>query len=143
MDDGAVKRGMDRYEELTCDGEKPLTTLVVLFIDAPLAESVEAGCAERSEASADDWLSMEDVVISGMVVAGFGSSAVLASGARLNCVLRDNGSRSFFSWIVITIFSRSSGVMWRSRPRLLLFTESCRTICGRVMSRGAEVEAEV
>lgn len=112
MDDGAVKRGMDRYEELTCDGEKPLTTLVVLFIDAPLAESVEAGCAEQSEAlSVDDWLSMEDVVILGMAVAGFGSSGLLASGARLNCVLRDSGSRSFFSLMVITIFSRSSGVM--------------------------------
>lgn len=113
MDDGAVRRGMERYEELTCDGEKPLTTLVVLFIDAPLAESVEAGCAELSEAlSVDDWLSIEDVVISGMVGgAGFGSSGLLASGARLNCVLSDNGSRSFFSLIVITIFSRSSGVM--------------------------------
>ena len=43
MDDGADKRGIDLYEELTCDGEKPLTTLVVLLTDAPLAESVEAG----------------------------------------------------------------------------------------------------
>ena len=39
MEDGAVKRGIDRYEELTCDGEKPLTTLVVLRSDAPLAPS--------------------------------------------------------------------------------------------------------
>ncbi len=46
IDDGAVKRGIDRYEELTCDGENPLTTLVVLFTDALLVESVEAGCAD-------------------------------------------------------------------------------------------------
>lgn len=39
MDDGAVKRWMDRYEELTCEGEKPLTTLVVLRSEVPLAES--------------------------------------------------------------------------------------------------------
>jgi hypothetical protein len=39
MEEGADKRGMDRYEELTCDGENPRTMLVVLLSDAPLMES--------------------------------------------------------------------------------------------------------
>jgi hypothetical protein len=30
MDAGAVRRRIDLYEELTCEGEKPLTTLVEL-----------------------------------------------------------------------------------------------------------------
>ena len=30
MDDGAVSRGVDRYEELICDGENPRTILVGL-----------------------------------------------------------------------------------------------------------------
>jgi hypothetical protein len=47
MDDGALRRGIDRYEELTCDSEKPLTTLVEDLSEAPLGESEEAGCAER------------------------------------------------------------------------------------------------
>jgi hypothetical protein len=46
MDEGADRRGIDLYDELTCDGEKPLTTLVILLSEAPLAESEEAGCAE-------------------------------------------------------------------------------------------------
>lgn len=58
-------------------------------------------------------------------------------------MLRVIGFRSFFSLMVMTIFSRSSGVIWRSRPRLLLLTESCRRICGCEMSSGAEVEEEV
>lgn len=58
-------------------------------------------------------------------------------------MLRVMGSRTFFALMVITIFSKSSGVMWRSRPRLLLLTESCRNICGRVISRGPEVEEVV
>jgi hypothetical protein len=130
IDDGAVNRGIDRYEELTCDGEKPLTTLVVLLTDAPLAESVDAGCADCSEAlsDADVWLSIEDVVISGMVVAGVGSSTSASGGRHDWEILRGNGSKFFFSLMVITIFSKSSGVIWRSRPRLLLCTESCRTI---------------
>jgi hypothetical protein len=41
-------------------------------------------------------------------------------------LVRESGSRSFFSLIVMTIFSRSSGVMCRSRPRLRLWTESWR-----------------
>jgi hypothetical protein len=38
-------------------------------------------------------------------------------------LLRESGS---FFLMVMTIFSRSSGVMCRSRPRLRLCTESCR-----------------
>ena len=51
MDDGAVRRGIDRKEELTCEGEKPLTTLVEDLSEAPLTDSEEAGRAERSESS--------------------------------------------------------------------------------------------
>jgi hypothetical protein len=130
MEDGADKRGMDRYEELTCEGENPRTTLVILLIDEPLAELVETGCSDCTEAFSDAevWLSTDDVTISGMVVVGVGPSTLLASGARYEWLLIVNGSRSFFSLMVMTIFSRSSGVMWRSRPRLRLCTESCRTI---------------
>jgi hypothetical protein len=93
MDEGADKRGMDRYEELTRDGEKPLTTLVVLLTDVPLAESVDAGCADCSDALSETevWLSTEDVVISGMVVAGVDSAILEARGARLKCGLSDRG----------------------------------------------------
>lgn len=58
-------------------------------------------------------------------------------------MLGASGSRSFFSLIVMTIFSRSSGVICRSRPRLRLFTESCLWISGWAMSRGADVEEEL
>lgn len=44
MEEGAVKRGMDLNEELTCEGEKPLTTLVEqLLSEVPLPDSDEAG----------------------------------------------------------------------------------------------------
>ena len=58
-------------------------------------------------------------------------------------MLRASGSNSFFSLIVMTIFSRSSGVMCLSRPRLRLPTESCLRIKGCAISRGAEVDEEV
>lgn len=54
-----------------------------------------------------------------------------------------SGSSAFFSLMVMTIFSRSSGVMCLSRPRLcvlVLLLESCRCNCGREMFTGAEVE---
>jgi len=53
IDDGAERRGMDLIEELTCDGENPLTTLVVLLSEVPLTEPEEAGCAEGSEAESE------------------------------------------------------------------------------------------
>lgn len=37
-EEGAVRRGIDRYDELICAGEKPLTTLVVLLSEVALAE---------------------------------------------------------------------------------------------------------
>lgn len=62
-------------------------------------------------------------------------------GAKYEWVLRASGSKSFFSLIAITIFSKSSGVMCLSRPRLrLLFIESCLWIWGREISSGADVE---
>jgi hypothetical protein len=127
IDEGAVRRGIDRYEELTCEGENPRTTLVVLLSEVPLSD--DAGCAEWSEASSEvtDLLSTAGVMICGVdvgcCVAGVASGA---SGARGGRLLRESGSRSFFSLIVMTIFSRSSGVMCRSRPRLRLWIESCR-----------------
>jgi hypothetical protein len=39
IDDGAESRGIDRYEELTCEGENPRTTLVGLRATTPLVES--------------------------------------------------------------------------------------------------------
>lgn len=54
MDEGTLSSGIDRKEELTCEGEKPLTTLVVLLTELPLAADSElAGCAERSEAESE------------------------------------------------------------------------------------------
>jgi hypothetical protein len=51
MEDGALRRGMDRYEELTCAGEKPRTTLVVLLSEVPLMDSDDVGCAEVAGAA--------------------------------------------------------------------------------------------
>jgi hypothetical protein len=50
-----------------------------------------------------------------------------------------NGLRPFFSLIVMTIFSRSSGVICLSLPRLWLRPESCLRTRGLV--RGADVDA--
>ena len=121
IDEGAVGRGIDRYEELTCEGENPRTTLVVLRSEVQLSD--DAGCAEWSEAPSEvkDMLSTAGVMICGVEVV-----VAWASGARGGRLLRESGERSFFSLMVMTIFSRSSGVMWRSRPRLRLWTESCR-----------------
>lgn len=44
-------------------------------------------------------------------------------------------SRSLVSFIEITIFSRSIGVMCFSKPRLLLVVESCRFSAGREWSK--------
>ena len=52
MEGGALRRGTDRYDELTCAGEKPLTTLVLLLFDVPLVvDSDDASCAEVAEAT--------------------------------------------------------------------------------------------
>jgi hypothetical protein len=118
MEEGAERRGMDLYDELTCEGEKPLTTLVVLLSEAPLAESEEAGCAECSDVLSEAKDSTMEGV--GIVVSAAGSGMFSGSGARYEWVLKGRGSNFFFSLISMTIFSRSSGVMWRSRPRLRL-----------------------
>jgi hypothetical protein len=124
IDEGAVRRGIDRYEELTCEGENPRTTLVELRSEVTLSD--DGGCAELSEASSEvtDLLSTAGVIICGVDVGCCG--VVFGSGARGGRLVRESGSRSFFSLIVMTIFSRSSGVMCRSRPRLRLWTESWR-----------------
>jgi len=128
MDEGADRSGMDLYDELTCDGEKPLTTLVELLSEVPLTESEEAGCAETSEAESEVNDSTMDGVGNGFDDSGadWGSRLFAGSGARYEWVLMaTSGSRFFFSLMVMTIFSRSSGVMCLSRPRLRLCTESC------------------
>lgn len=51
---------------------------------------------------------------------------VTSTGGEYGWMLRVIGSRCFFSLILMTIFSRSSGVICRSMPRLRLLTESCR-----------------
>lgn len=38
MDDGAESKGIDRYEELTCEGENPRTMLVGLRSTTPPVE---------------------------------------------------------------------------------------------------------
>ena len=55
IDEGTLGRGIDRYEELICEGEKPLTTLVVLLSERALVaeESEEGICAERSDAESE------------------------------------------------------------------------------------------
>lgn len=81
MEDGADRRGIDRYEELTCEGEKPLTTLVVLLSDAPLVESEEAACAELSEAESE----VKDSTMEGVAILGRsadGPGFFSACGAR-------------------------------------------------------------
>ena len=64
IEEGTFSSGTDRKDELTCEGEKPLTILVVLLTELPLtADSELAGCAERSEAESEvkDLLSMAGV----------------------------------------------------------------------------------
>lgn len=54
MEEGAVRRGMDRYEELTCEGEKPLTTLVVLLSEVALVvEDACDPCVDCSEPASE------------------------------------------------------------------------------------------
>lgn len=54
MEEGAVRSGMDRYEELTCEGEKPLTTLVVLLSDVALVEDDACDpCADCSDPASE------------------------------------------------------------------------------------------
>ena len=136
IDDGAVRRGIDRYDELTCDGEKPLTTLVVLRSDEAESEVTDWAEGVNSE--------LKEVSSVGCCVMTLSACGMVVSrGGEYVLMLRVMGSSSFFSLMVMTIFSRSSGVIWRSRPRLLLLTESFLRIRGCAMSRGADVDEEV
>lgn len=117
IDEGAVSNGTDRYDELTCEGEKPLTTLVVL-----LSEVLESDIdAEGRDSGVSDLAS----ALLGCAVASTCGFCGGRGGEKL-LMLRVIGSRCFFSLMVMTIFSRSSGVMCRSRPLLRLLTESFR-----------------
>lgn len=142
IDDGALRRGTVLYDELTCAGEKPLTTLVVLLSEVPLMmESEDEGWAEVADATGVS--STVGVGVwgrgSGARCCGCGFSTTVGRGDMLKL----RGWSSFFSLIVVTIFSRSSGVMCLSRPRLRLLAESCLRIKGREISRGLQVEVVV
>ena len=125
-DEGALlSRGIERYDEETAAGEKPLTMLVALWTELSLFD-VDVDRVELFDADVGDVDEVfgDGAAMNGVVVLfGFGI-AFPAMGARYEWVLRLSGSRSFFSLIVMTIFSRSSGVMCLSRPLLLLDPES-------------------
>ncbi len=103
--------------------------LVVLRSDVPLAESEFTAGEEFPEAS--DLTDLLSTTV-GAVAVGVGVcfaadvSATVERFEGVRIVSGSRGWRSFFSLIVITIFSRSSGVMCLSRPLLLMLLESCR-----------------
>ena len=70
MDEGALRRGLVLYDELTCAGEKPLTTLVVLLSEVPLTEPEDTACAE-----------VEATEFSTTGVLGVGAGAAASCGA--------------------------------------------------------------
>lgn len=84
--EGAETRGTDLYEELTCDGEKPRTTLVVLRSDIPLAVESEEACIDSSEAESEveSLLSIAGMAICGvaMLVVWGGVDVLSTNGAK-------------------------------------------------------------
>lgn len=78
MDEGADKSGIDRYEEETCDGEKPRTTLVVLRSELQLTESeaAELGDWLEDESRETDLLSM----VAGTVASSGAGCGIVCSG---------------------------------------------------------------
>ena len=65
-----------------------------------------------------------------------GGSTGLGEGVGIGSSI---GSSGFVSCIDLTIFSRSTGVMCFSRPRLLLLVESCLRSSGRALeARGRD-----
>lgn len=144
--EGAVTRGTVLNEELTCDGENPLTMLVVLRSESPLAPS-EVVCEECSEAQSEaieHSTGVEGFDVSSVIIFGVFESS--ANGTNTDsmtgeALVGDSGSKTFFSLMVNTIFSRSWGVICLSRPRLSrLLIESVLELC---MSRGAHVTSEL
>lgn len=115
-------------------GEKPSVMMVPCDGDSATGAACEDSMEGVSEESHGDSVVVEpDRSVSGDC-AGFsrvgGESEMLRSGAL---------SGSLASIMETTIFSKSSEVMCRSRPRLrLLAHESCRRIRGRMMSTGAD-----
>jgi hypothetical protein len=109
---------------------------VVLRSEVALAESDEA--AMSTDVIEGDF-SVASTTTTGEMIGSVGST-FSASGARYEWMLISRGARSFFSLIVMTIFSRSSGVICLSRPLLRHEPESCRWILGLAIASGAEVE---
>src|SRR5271167_3462657 len=110
-----------------CDGEKPRTTLVVLRSELPLAEPGFKGMGDDLSETMSELLGLSSFTVDAVAVGVGMSSAFDASATGVKEGVRkvSPSLRSFFSLIVRTIFSRSSGVIWRSRPRLLIVLESC------------------
>lgn len=81
-DDGAVRSGIERYDEETWDGEKPWTTLVALcsepsFVEVPTLERIEL-----EGGVADDAFVPGAEMIGSAAAASFGDGIFAASGAR-------------------------------------------------------------
>jgi hypothetical protein len=117
------------------DGEKPRVMMVRLCATGSdtLSKGTDSG-EVFSEVSHGDFVLLE------LDCSGTGGLAMLSStdGER-GKMGRGAFSGSLASTIERTIFSNSSEVMWRSRPRLrLLAHESCLCIVGRTMSIGAD-----
>lgn len=69
---------------------------------------------------------------------GVGSDGLCLTNVGAGNERGERGSRFFFSWMVITIFSRSSGVMCFSWPRLLWSEELLLRNSGRTIGEGGE-----
>lgn len=87
MDAGVLSKGIDLYEELTCDGEKPLTTLVVLRSEVQLTELADSAELSGAVSEAEELFSTEGVEICGEgadVCFDFGcvDAMIGATGAR-------------------------------------------------------------
>lgn len=143
---GALSRGIDRYEDEICEGENPRTTMVVLHSDVADVPSMEV---ETDDSSGDEGAgdafstprSGADIIGDAVLLSCDGVVILFQSGTRYEWVLIVNGSRSFFSSMVMTINSRSSAVICLSLPQFRLQPESCLLTRGLVVVTGAGVDS--
>jgi hypothetical protein len=135
-----VIRDIEQYGGEIRDSKNPRTTLVTVRDDAAVPPvMVDAGdfCGDDG---AGDAFSAPGAEMMGVAV--LLSCEEMTGGEVISlasCMV--NGLRSFFFLIVMTIFSKSSGVMCLSLPRLLLQSEPCLCTRGLVVVRGAGVDA--
>ena len=101
-----------------------------------LSVSGSGDCGEGADSSPEVWY--DDSVVVEPVRSGSGARVVMDStGGDRGMMGSGAVSGSLASMMETTIFSSSSEVMWRSRPRLrLLAHESCLCILGRTISTG-------